>query len=130
QHFCAGTFCPRRHPNVRRNASVAVTGGMSMLSKRRTTHGARGLAARAWIVASSLAAMGLVAAPAQATVIDLDPTELFFGPAFSQDGFTVTSSAGAADSYVNWNLYSQTQSPNANGDNPTIAQNYFDTFNT
>lgn len=101
-----------------------------MLSKTITTHRARGLVARAWIAAAGLAAMGIVAAPAQATVIDLNPTELFFGPAFSQDGFTVTSSAGAADSYVNWNLYSQTHSPNANGDNPTIAQNSFNTFNT
>jgi hypothetical protein len=93
---------------------------------------ARGLTTRAWIVGAGVAAMGMLAAPAQAIVIDLNPTELFFGPAYSQDGFTVTASKGAAsgDSYVNWNLYSKTQSPNANGDNPTIAENRFNNSNT
>ena len=101
-----------------------------MSSKRTIAHAARGLAARTWIVATGLAAVGMIAAPAQATVIDLNPTELFFGPAFSQDGFTITSSQGATNSYVNWNLWSATHSPNANGDNPTIAENYANSFNT
>jgi hypothetical protein len=101
-----------------------------MSSKRRIAQVARSLTARAWIVGAGLAAMGMVAAPAQAIVIDLNPTELFFGPAFSQDGFTVTSSQGATNSYVNWNIYSATHSPNANGDNPTVAENYANSFNT